>query len=458
MKSIFTVLQKMGKALMLPIAVLPIAGILMRIGQSDILNNTFIAGCGGIVFENLPLLFAVGVAVGLSFDSSGAAGISGLVSYLIFTKGISIINQDINMGVLSGIITGILSSSLYNKFYNIKMPEFISFFGGKRFVPIVSGISSMFLAIIFGSFWINIQNQINLFGEFLTSIGAIGAGIFGFLNSLLLPFGLHHVLNSLFWFVFGTFTDANGVVVNGDLFRFFAGDKTAGVYMAGFYPIFMFGIPAAALAMYNQARPENKKLVGGLFFSTALTFLITGIGEPFYFMFIFVAPQLYIIHAFLQGSSLAIAQVLGIKHGFTFSASLIDYILNFGIATKPLLLLIMGLGYFIIYYALFTFMIKKFNIMTPGREEIIDTNIDYNIFDNEYIERMIEYLGGDKNLKSVEACITRLRLVVENVENIDEEKIKLLGAMGIVKVGNNVQVIVGTKAEEIATKINKILK
>lgn len=168
MKSIFTVLQKMGKALMLPIAVLPIAGILMRIGQSDILNNTFIAGCGGIVFENLPLLFAVGVAVGLSFDSSGAAGISGLVSYLIFTKGISIINQDINMGVLSGIITGILSSSLYNKFYNIKMPEFISFFGGKRFVPIVSGISSMFLAIIFGSFWINIQNQINLFGEFLT--------------------------------------------------------------------------------------------------------------------------------------------------------------------------------------------------------------------------------------------------------------------------------------------------
>lgn len=458
MKKIFTILQKVGKALMLPIAVLPVAGILMRIGQPDLLNNAFIAGCGTILFDNLALLFAIGVAVGLSVDGSGAAAIAGLVSYLVFTKGIGIMNEEINMGVLAGIITGISSSLLYNKFHNIKMPDVLSFFGGKRFVPIVSGITAMILALIFGSFWMSAQNAINSFGEFLTTIGPVGSGIFGFLNSMLLPFGLHHVLNSLFWFIFGSFTDVTGAVINGDLFRFFAGDPTAGTYMAGFYPIFMFGIPAAALAMYRCAKPENKKLVGGLLFSTALTFIITGIGEPFYFMFLFAAPGLYLVHAILQGSSLLIASALGIKHGFTFSAGLIDYVLNFGIATKPLLLLLMGVVYFFIYYLVFTFVIKKFNVMTPGREEMQNVEIEDNLSDEDYARKMIEYLGGDTNLKSVEACITRLRLVVNDNSAIDKDKVKSLGASGIMEVGNNVQVVLGGKAERVATDMNKVLK
>lgn len=458
MKKVFTVLQRIGKALMLPIAVLPVAGLLNRFGQADLLNIPFVAGCGQVLFDNLPLLFALGVAVGLSVDASGAVAISGLVSYLVFTKGLAILNPAINMGVLAGIITGIVAAVLYNKFHDIKMPDALSFFGGKRFVPIVSGVSSMLLALVFGSFWGGVQDALNAFGEMQTTSGPVGAGVFGFLNSLLLPFGLHHVLNSLFWFVFGSFTNAAGELVQGDLFRFFAGDPTAGTYMAGFFPIFMFGIPGAALAMYRCAKPENKKRVSGLLFSTALTFIITGIGEPFYFMFLFAAPGLYLVHALLQGSSLAIASALGIKHGFTFSAGLIDYLLNFGIATKPLLLLAMGVCYFVVYYLVFWFCIRKFNLMTPGREETgpeAASAGDYST--DEYTARMVECLGGEENLKTIEACITRLRLVVQDSSRIDEAGLKAMGAAGVMKVGNNVQVVLGGKAEQVASNMNKML-
>lgn len=464
MKKFFGELQRIGKALMLPIAVLPAAALLLRLGAGDLLNIPFIEKSGGAIFDNLPLIFAIGVAIGISFDGAGAAALAGAVGYFVITAGTATINADINMGVLSGIIAGYMAGVLYNKFHDIKVPEFLGFFGGKRFVPIITGACSIVLALIFGYIWPGIQNGIYAFGEWLTRSGALGVGIYGTCNSLLLPFGLHHVLNSLVWFVFGNFTNAAGEVVSGDLFRFFAGDPTAGSFMTGFYAIFMFGMPAAALAMYHTARKDQKHIVGGVLFSAALTFFLTGIGEPLIFSFCFVAPVLYLIHAVLQGTALAVTYILGIKHGFGFSAGLLDYVLNWGLATKPWLLIPIGIVYGIIYYVLFRVAITKFDLATPGREPIDEDN-EFNtnsrdinsIDDKEKTKKYIEYLGGYNNFDRAEACITRLRLSVKDPALVNKKGLKSLGASGVLEVKNNIQVIVGTKAERIANSINKEL-
>ncbi|WP_066504209.1 N-acetylglucosamine-specific PTS transporter subunit IIBC [Abyssisolibacter fermentans] len=464
MKKLFGELQRIGKALMLPIAVLPAAALLLRLGADDIFNILFIKKAGEAIFANLPLIFAIGVSVGIAFDGSGAAGLAGTISYFVLTQGATTINADINMGVLAGIISGYMAGKLYNKFYDFKVPDYLGFFGGKRFVPIISGACSLILALVFGYVWPVIQNGIFAFGQWLTEAGALGVGVYGVCNSLLLPFGLHHILNSLVWFVFGDFTNAAGEIINGDLFRFLAGDPTAGSFMAGFYPIFMFGMPAAALAMYRTARKDQKKLVGGVLFSAAFTFFLTGIGEPLLFSFCFAAPLLYLFHALLQGSSLAIAYILGIKHGFGFSAGLIDYVLDWGLATKPWLLIPMGIGFFIIYYFLFTFAIKKFDLHTPGREPIDDDELNNkvdeisNLDDVEKTKKYIEYLGGYDNFDRVEACITRLRLNVNDEKLVNKKGLKGLGASGVLQVKNSIQVVVGTKAERIASDINKELK
>ncbi len=464
MKKLFEQLQRIGKALMLPIAVLPAAALLLRLGAPDLLNIPFVMSAGGAIFENLPLLFAIGVAVGLSFDSSGAAGLAGIVGYLVITNGTQAINSDINMGVLAGIIAGCTAGTLYNRFYNTKLPDYLGFFAGKRFVPIITGAAGIFLAGVFGYIWPPIQAAINSFGQWLTTSGPIGVGLYGVCNQLLIPTGLHHVLNSLIWFVFGSFTNAAGDVVTGDLSRFFAGDPSAGIFMAGFYPIFMFGMPAAALAMYHSAKKQNKKAVGGVLFSAALTFALTGIGEPLLFSFCFVAPLLYLIHALLTGSSLILCSLLGVKHGFGFSAGLIDYILNYGLATKALLIVPIGLVYFCIYYFVFRFAITKFNIATPGREDdIIADEFDevkenvVNSDENNKTIKYIEYLGGAENIEFIEACITRLRLKLKDPSSINESGLKNLGASGVLRVGNSIQVVVGTKAEQIVSDINKQL-
>ncbi|MFW5988547.1 MAG: PTS transporter subunit EIIC, partial [bacterium] len=267
MKKIFGQLQRIGKSLMLPIAVLPAAALLQRFGAEDLLNIPFINAAGAAIFDNLALLFAIGVAVGISDDGSGAAGLSGLVGYFVITEGAKTINSDINMGVLAGIIAGLLAGSLYNRYHEIRLPDFLGFFGGKRFVPIITGTFGILLAALFGYIWPPIQGVIHNFGEWLTTSGPLGVGLYGMFNQLLIPLGLHHVLNSLVWFVFGEFTTSAGEVVTGDLSRFFAGDPSAGTFMAGFYPIFMFGMPAAALAMYHTAAKNQKKVVGGLLFS-----------------------------------------------------------------------------------------------------------------------------------------------------------------------------------------------
>ncbi len=361
-------LQKVGKGLMMPVAVLPAAGLLLRLGQPDVLDWPWMAQAGDAIFSNLPLLFAVGLAVSLAKDS-GVAGLSGVVSYFVITKVAVTINDEINMGVLAGIIGGILAANMYVRFKDTKLPDYLGFFGGRRFVPIITAGVSTLLGLVFGFIWPPIQHGIGLVGEWLVAAGALGVGVFGLLNRLLIPLGLHHVINSLVWFVFGEFPKADGTIATGDLNRFFAGDPSAGFFMAGWFPIMMFGLIGAALAMTHAARPENRKRVGGIMLSAAFTSFLTGITEPIEFAFMFVAPLLYVIHAVLAGISMAVAQLLDIHHGFTFSAGLIDYVLNYGIASDNAWMLIpIGLVFGVLYYVIFRWAIVQFNIPTPGRE------------------------------------------------------------------------------------------
>lgn len=454
MKSSFGKIQKLGKALMLPVAVLPAAGLLLRLGADDVFNIPFISQAGGALFANLALLFAIGVAIGLAHDNGGAAGLAGAVGYLVLTNAVVTINEDINMSVLAGIISGIVAGMLYNKYHNIKLPEWLGFFGGKRFVPIVTAAASIVLALIFGYIWPPIQNGIEALGEWIIGAGAVGVFSFGFLNRLLIPVGLHHVLNSFIWFVFGEYQGATG-----DLFRFFAGDPTAGSFMAGFFPIFMFALPAAALAMITTAKKENRKLVTGAMFSVAFTAFLTGITEPVEFLFMFLAPVLYIAHAILTGLSLAIVHIIGIKHGFTFSAGAIDYFLNMGIATNGWLLIPIGIAIGVIYYFVFVFVIKKLNLPTPGRideESIESENIILEKGIPALAKAYIEKLGGFENIEEIDACITRLRLTLKDASLVSDTELKALGASGVLRpTKKSMQIIVGTKAELIADEMKR---
>jgi PTS system N-acetylglucosamine-specific IIC component len=460
MRKVFAELQKIGKALMLPVATLPVAALLMRLGAGDLLNIPVMAAAGNVIFANLPIIFGIGVAIGLSKDGHGAAALSGAVAYFVITEVTSTMNADINMGVLSGILGGYLAAKLYNQFRDIKVPQVLGFFGGKRFVPIITGVSALVLGVLLGWIWPPIQNAIHSFGLFLTGSGAVGVGLYGVCNALLLPTGLHHILNSLVWFVFGDFTNAAGEIISGDLFRFFAGDLTAGNFMAGFYPVFMFGMLGAALAMYTTAKPENKKKVGGILLGAAGTFALTGIGEPMLFLFIFTAPVLFAVHAILQGSALAVTALLGVKHGFGFSAGLFDYILNFGLSTKGWLIIPIGIVYFFLYFFIFRFLIKKLNLKTPGREDDDDEEEIEEIegTPDEIALKYVEFLGGKENIKLCDACITRLRLQLEDPALLNEKGLKKLGISGVFKMKNSVQVVVGTHAEFIAQDINKVLK
>ncbi|WP_321872312.1 N-acetylglucosamine-specific PTS transporter subunit IIBC [Burkholderia ubonensis] len=462
----FLKIQSLGRALMLPIAVLPVAGILLRLGQPDVFNIKMIADAGGAIFDNLPLLFAIGVAVGFAKDNNGVAALAGAIGYLIETAIMKDIDPKLNMGVLSGIIAGVVAGLLYNRYKDIKLPDYLAFFGGKRFVPIITGLVCVVLGIVFGYVWQPVQHAIDAAGQWLTTAGAIGAFVFGFLNRLLLVTGLHHIINSLAWFVFGNFTPpAGGELVHGDLHRFFAGDPSAGTFMAGFFPIMMFGLPAACLAMLHEAPKERRAVVGGLLFSMALTSFLTGVTEPIEFSFMFLAPVLYVIHAVLTGLSLAVCQILGVKLGFTFSAGGIDYVLNYGLSTKGWVAIPLGIAYGIAYYGLFRFFIRKFNMATPGREPATVEGAAESYQPGGYVapaasaaapraQRYIAALGGAGNLTVVDACTTRLRLTVADPDKVSEPDLKAIGARGVLKRGgNSVQVIIGPEADIIADEM-----
>lgn len=453
----FAGIQQLGRALMLPIAVLPVAGLLLRLGQPDLLNIKMMAQAGDAIFGNLALIFAIGVAVGFAKDNNGTSGLAGAIGYLVITAVLKVIDEKLNMGVLSGILSGLVAGALYNRYKDIKLPSYLAFFGGKRFVPIVTGFSMLLLGAVLGYVWMPVQVGIDSVGRWLIGAGEIGVFVYGVLNRVLIVTGLHHILNTIVWFQVGDFAAAAGKVVHGDLTRFFAGDKTAGMFMSGFFPVMMFGLPAACLAMYRTAKPENKQAVGGLLFSMALTAMLTGVTEPVEFAFMFLAPALYAIHAVLTGLAMALMHALNIKLGFGFSAGLFDYMLNFGLSTNPLLLVPVGIGYFALYYVLFVFFIKKFDLKTPGREDAMVT-VAAVAAGSERARAFIAALGGPANLKSVDACTTRLRLQVASNDKVSEAALKALGSRGLIKpAAGSVQVVLGPEADLIADEIRVAL-
>ncbi|MGL5296613.1 MAG: N-acetylglucosamine-specific PTS transporter subunit IIBC [Culicoidibacterales bacterium] len=471
-------LQKIGKSLVLPIAVLPIAGLMLRLGQTDVIEALsfipflelilpYFGAAGSAIFDNLPMLFAVGVAVGLSDDQNGASALAGLVSYLTLTNvtktywGINLeeaIATTLNISFLGGILAGIIGGLSYNKFRNTQLPEFLAFFGGRRAVPIMAGLISVVIAIPLAMAWPSIQGGLTQASIGIAGFGALGSALFAFFNRLLLPLGLHHVFNSFFWFQLGEFGG-----VTGDLNRFFALDPTAGHFMAGFFPIMMFGLPALVLAMYFAAKKDKRKAVAGMLLSLALTSFLTGVTEPIEFLFIFLSPVLLVAHAVLSGLSMFITDSLGILHGFTFSAGAIDYMLNFSLATKPLLILAVGALMAALYFIIFYLLIVKLDLPTPGREKddevLEDMNQKLSLTEQELYEHYIEYLGGADNIVKVDNCATRLRLDVVDSSMINEVALKKIGAKGVMKLNRTTaQVIVGTKVEFVADGIKALLK
>ena len=454
--NLFAKMQRLGKALMLPIAVLPVAGLLLRLGQPDVLDIVMMAEAGKAIFSNLPLLFAIGVAVGLAKDNNGTAALAGAIGYLAQVAVMKSVHEGLDMGVLGGLISGIVAGLIYNRFKDIKLPEYLAFFGGKRFVPIITVLICLVLGIVFAHVWLPVQEFINGAGELLKTGGSISAFIFGVLNRILIVTGLHHIINSLAWFLLGSYTGADGATVTGDLHRFFAGDPSAGIFMAGFFPVMMFGLPAACLAMYHEAREERRAAVGGMLLSMAFTCFLTGISEPIEFTFLFLAPVLYAFHALLTGLSMAICQMLDIHLGFTFSAGAIDYVLSYGLSSNGWMAIPLGLAYGVIYYGLFRFFIRVFNIATPGRE-VETVEAPSTAVDGERGQLYIIALGGAENLVVVDACTTRLRLSVQDASKISESALKQAGARGVLKRGSSVQVIIGPEADIIAGEINRIL-
>lgn len=480
MKQIFAQLQRIGGALMLPIAVLPVAALLLRFGQPDLLNLPVLGAAGQAIFDNLGLLFAVGVAVGLARENHGAAGLAAVVAYLVTTQGAQVFitppvaltalsaqakdlaieafkqNELKTLTVPAGILCGLLSGVLYNRFHRINLPPYLAFFGGRRFVPILSGVAALALAAAFGLEWQRLEVGMDTLSRAVLAAGPWGLFGYGVLNRILIVTGLHHVINSIAWFVVGNYHGHTG-----DLNRFFAGDPTAGQFMTGFFPVMMFGLPAACLAMYHTALPDRRRAVAGLLASIALTSFLTGVTEPVEFSFMFLAPALYAVHALLTGFSFIIMKALGVRLGFGFSAGLFDYVLNYKFAAKPLWLLPVGALYFGLYYGVFRFAIVRFDLKTPGRETVDAAAAAATASPAGPAERARFYvtaLGGAANLESITACTTRLRLIVRTQETVDAEALKRLGARGIVRPSATaLQVVVGPVADQLAGEIREAL-
>ncbi|EEH99730.2 PTS transporter subunit EIIC [Clostridium tertium] len=492
----FKQLQKIGKAFMLPIAILPAAGLLLGIGGAlsnpntvqayPFLNISWLQGifsimssAGDVVFSNLALIMCIGLSVGLAKKDKGTAGLAGAVSFLVMNasiKGmITAFNpavESIDTGVVGAIVIGLTVSYLHNKYGNIQLPAVLGFFGGSRFVPIVSSFSAIFIGAIFFLIWPTFQGWLVSAGNAIAGLGPIGTFLYGFLLRLTGAVGLHHMIYPLFWYTeLGGIATVAGQTVTGAQNIFFAqladpnhtGLFTEGTrFFAGRFATMMFGLPAACLAMYHCVPKAKRKLVGGLFLGAAITSFVTGITEPIEFMFLFVAPWLYVVHAFFDGLSFFIADILNISIGNTFSGGLIDFTL-FGVLqgndkTNWIYVLIVGVIWFALYYFTFRFLITKFNVMTPGREaDSEEVKVVTKDSMNETATQILEALGGEENLDDVDACITRLRVAVKDVSKVDKDRIKALGATAVLEVKGGIQAIFGAKADPLKQKINEII-
>ena len=477
-------LQKLGRSLMLPVAVLPVASILMGIGYwidpagwgggSPI--AAFLISAGGAIIDNMSILFAVGVALGMSKDKDGSAALSGLVAFLVITKLLStgtvaqltsVPAGEVNLAFSKisnqfiGIISGLVAAAMYNRFSKVQLTPALSFFSGKRLVPIMTSIAMILVSAVLFFIWPVVYSGLVAFGTTISSMGAVGAGIYGFLNRLLIPTGLHHALNSVFWF------DAIGI---DDIGKFW-GTKPGGVlgvtgmYQAGFFPVMMFGLPAACLAMYHTAKDNKKKIAAGLLMAAAFSSFFTGVTEPIEFAFVFLAPGLYLVHAVLTGISVFLAAQFQWIAGFGFSAGFVDYFLSLRmpLAVNILMLIPLGLVMGAIYYFLFRFLIVKFNLKTPGREDdeveegegvVLGKGTDFGVL----AATILEGLGGKENIESLDYCVTRLRMEVKDNLLVDETKIKKAGVAGIIRPSKtNVQVVVGPQVQFVADELKKLL-
>ncbi|KMY43209.1 PTS glucose transporter subunit IIBC [Bacillus sp. FJAT-27916] len=475
--------QRLGSSLMLPVAVLPAAAVLLGIGYwidhdgwgTGNAVAAFLIMAGKSIIDNIAMLFALGVALGMSKDRDGSAALSGLVAYLVVTtllgsdsvamlQGIDPENVDpsfIKIGnAFVGIICGLVAASMYNRFSHVRLPDALAFFSGKRLVPIMTSLAMLVLSLVLLLVWPPVYSLLVQFGEWISGLGAIGAGLYGFFNRLLIPTGLHHALNAVFWF------DVAGI---NDISNFWTGNGEKGVtgmYQAGFFPIMMFGLPAAGLAMYHTAKTKHRKQVGSLMLAAGFAAILTGVTEPIEFAFMFLAPMLYLVHAVLTGLSLAIAAAFQWTAGFGFSAGLIDFILSYNLtlANQPYMLLVQGLVFAVIYYFLFRFIIVKFDLKTPGRgeelEETATVSRDRSSIDSKYTaqaEKIYAALGGSENVTSIDNCATRLRLEVKSVDVVDQQKIKATGVPGVHVTGaESIQVIVGPNVQFVADEMKKL--
>lgn len=485
-------LQKLGKALMLPVAVLPICGILMGIGYylcpatmqgGDIegvknLIGFFLVKAGSALIENMAILFAIGVGVGMSEKNDGTGGIAALASWLMIT---TLLSTDVVTTLIPsiadnatktlafnkianpfiGILSGVIGSSCYNKFKNTKLPNWLAFFSGKRCVAIIAGLVSIIVSAVLLFVWPLLFGALVALGDAVEGMGVVGAGIYAFLNRLLIPTGLHHALNNVFWF------DTIGL---GDLQHFWAGETSAdvtwslGMYMSGFFPCMMFGIPGAALAMIQCAKPAKKKIAIGLVASAAVCSFICGVTEPFEFGFMFLAPGLYVVYALLYGIFTIITVALGFRAGFSFSAGATDLLFSSTLpaAQKTLLIIPLGIAAFVVFYFVFLFAIKKFDLKTPGREDDDDLEEEKKVqlASDDYTEiakKILAGCGGKGNIVSIDNCVTRLRLEVRDMTAVNDKAIKAAGVAGVIKPGKtSVQIIVGTKVQFVADAFSKL--
>ncbi len=484
-------LQKLGKALMLPVAVLPICGILMGIGyylcpatmqggEVEGIKNLigfFLVKAGSALIENMAILFAIGVGVGMSEKNDGTGGIAALASWLMITTLLSTgvvttlipsiadnatktlaFNKIANPFI--GILSGVIGSSCYNKFKNTKLPNWLAFFSGKRCVAIIAGLVSIVVSAVLLFVWPLLFSALVALGDAVAGMGVVGAGIYAFLNRLLIPTGLHHALNNVFWF------DTIGL---GDLQHFWAGDTSAdvtwslGMYMSGFFPCMMFGIPGAALAMIQCAKPAKKKIAIGLVASAAVCSFVCGVTEPFEFGFMFLAPGLYVIYALLYGIFTIVTVALGFRAGFSFSAGATDLLFSSTLpaAQKTVLIIPLGIAAFVVFYFVFLFAIKKFDLKTPGREDDdLEEEKNVQLASDDYTEiakKILAGCGGKGNIVSIDNCVTRLRLEVRDMTAVNDKAIKAAGVAGVIKPGKtSVQVIVGTKVQFVADAFSKL--
>jgi PTS system glucose-specific IIC component len=484
-KSSFVLLQKIGKAMMLPVSVLPVAGILLGVGSSHITwipsgVSELMAQSGGAIFGSLPLIFAIAVAVGLT-NNDGVAALAATVGFVVQLATLGVVAQilghetqmlmgvkSVETGVFGGILIGAVAASLFNRYYKVKLPTYLGFFAGKRFVPIVTAFAAIGTGIGLSVVWPPLGASISYFSKMAAYGNPIFAsGIYGFVERLLIPFGLHHIWNVPFFFQMGEFVDQSGKVVHGDIQRFFAGDPTAGI-LGGAYLFKMCGLPAAAIAIWHCAKPSQKAKVGSLMVSAALTSFLTGITEPIEFSFLFIAPGLYLVHAVLAGLSQFLCGVLGVKLGFTFSHGLIDYLLYYSLDTRAWLVLMLGPAYALLYYGVFRGMILGLDLKTPGREvERADSVISVGSRGESQSARqsgdlgrageLVQAFGGKSNILSLDACITRLRVELRNLDSLNTDQLKQLGASGVLKIGNGVQAVFGPLSENLRQEMEEFL-